>query len=148
MQNIKLISAYSLQDPTKEFVVCDLDEGREFLDPLILFSQKFHDPYKVNEEGLYAIGGDITAETMMTAYKWGIFPWYAYKMYEQVYWYCPERRFVIYPEKIHISHSMRTLLNKNKYHITINQAFDSVIHNCRYVNKRDEHECAWLNDSI
>lgn len=148
MQNIRLINAYPPDNPTKEFLVCDVDEGRLFLDPLQMFSNFAHDPFKVNTEGLFAVGGEINPSTLLASYKWGIFPWYAYKIYNEVLWYCPEQRFVIFPEKIHIGHSMKSLLNKNKFQITINQAFEEVINNCRHVNHRDEHDCAWLNDSI
>lgn len=148
MQDIKLIFAYSLDNPEKQYAVCDLNQGKVFLDPLILFNQPWYDPYNANKEGLYAIGGEITPETLETSYKWGIFPWFAYKSGEEVYWYCPEERYVIFPEQIHVSHSLRSLLNKKKYHITVNKAFKEVIHNCRYVNERDSHESAWLSSEI
>ena len=148
MEKIKLIAAYNFEDPTKEFVVCDMDEGMEFLDPLTMFSIPAHDPYKINSQGLYAVGGKINSSTLFSAYKWGIFPWYSYKLYQEPYWYCPEKRYVIFPNKIHVSHSLRTLLNKGRYHITINQAFELVIHHCRTVQKREEHEGAWLSDEI
>lgn len=47
-----------------------------------------------------------------------------------IQWWCPLERFVIFPDEIHISHSMRTLINKGKYDVTINQAFDEVIRKC------------------
>ena len=148
MQDIKLVGAYKYADPDKEFVICDVNEGRTFLDPLILFSHEAHDPFKMNTEGLYAVGGEITPDTLFASYKWGIFPWFPYKEEDEVRWYCPEERYVIYPDKIHVSHSMRSLLNKERYRITVNQAFSDVIHNCRCVKGRDENPSAWLSDSI
>ena len=148
MPDIKLICAYSLGEPDKTFIVCDLNDNRDFLDPLILFKQPLFDPHRMNKEGLYAIGGEITPQSLETAYKWGIFPWFAYKFCEEVYWYCPEERFVIFPEKFHASHSLRNLMNKKRYQITVNKAFEQVIHNCRHVNKRDDDESAWLSDEI
>ena len=139
--------AYFKFDPTKQFVVCDMDDDRDFLDPLDLFDES-RDPHKVNEEGLYAIGGEITPKTLFESYKWGIFPWYPYKSHGDVSWYCPENRFVIFPDKIHVSHSLRTLLNKGRYRVTYNKAFEEVIHNCRTVDERDEEDGAWLSDQV
>lgn len=148
MSDIKLIWAYPLSDPDKKYIICDLDEGRTFEDPLTLFTIPQYDIYNVNEQGLYAIGGEIDIETLLNSYKWGIFPWFPYKESIEAYWYCPRERYVIFPKKIHVSHSLRNLLNKNKYFITINQAFREVIHNCRLVDGRDDHEQAWLGDAI
>lgn len=58
------------------------------------------------------------------------------------------RRFVIFPKEIHISHSMRTLLRKEKYHMSINKDFPQVIRNCSTVNGRVDEEYAWLGDDI
>ena len=140
--------AFPLDDETKKFMVCDMWDDRDFLDPLIFFHQPGRDPYKVNSEGIFAIGGKITPEKLIESYKWGIFPWFAYRLNEEVYWYCPENRFVIFPDKFHIGHSLRNLLNKKRYHITINKAFEEVIHHCRKVNDRDENVGAWLSDEI
>ena len=148
MPEVNFRYVYLIETPEKRFLVCDLDEGRTFGDPLTLFDIAEYDIYNVNEEGLYAIGGNLDVETLLKSYKWGIFPWYPYKECEEVYWYCPRKRYVIYPEKIHVSHSLRNLLNKNKYFITINQAFRDVIHNCRMVDRRDDHEEAWLSETI
>lgn len=148
MPGIKFIYAYSLSDPEKKYLVCDLDEERNFEDPLKLFSLPHYDIHNVNEVGLYAIGGNINSDTLENSYKWGIFPWFPYKEIEEPYWYCPRQRFVIFPEKIHVSHSLRNCLNKNKYFITTNHAFRDVIHNCRIVDGRDEIDGAWLSDVI
>lgn len=148
MSDVKLIWAYPFSDPEKIFMICDLNEGRTFEDPLTLFSIPECDMHNVNEQGLYAIGGNIDIETLIKSYKWGIFPWFPYKESEEADWYCPRQRYVIFPEKIHVSHSLRNLLNKDKYFITINQAFRDVIHNCRMVDGRDDHEQAWLGEKI
>lgn len=148
MQSIKFIWVYHLSDPDKKFLVCSLEDGTTFMDPLISFNIPEWDIHNVNEQGLYAIGGNIDIETLLKSYKWGIFPWFPYKNCEEAYWYCPRQRYVIFPEKIHVSHSLRNLLNKGKYTITINKAFREVIHNCRVVDGRDENDQAWLGDTI
>lgn len=148
MSDIKLINAFSFSDPEKTFLVCDLEEGRTFADPLKLFAYPYYDIHSVNDEGLYAVGGNIDPDTLVKSYKWGIFPWFPYKDFEEPNWYCPRNRYVIFPKKIHVSHSLRNLLNKNKYCITINRAFREVIHNCRIVDGRDENFGAWLGDTL
>ena len=89
----------------------------------------FPDPHLGEPDGLLAIGGDLSIDRLLLAYSYGIFPWYAFKR-QVIEWWCPMQRFVIFPSEIHISHSMRTLLNKDKYRITINQAFEEVIRHC------------------
>ena len=148
MQLIKLIYVHPLEEPEKRYIVCDLDEGLTFADPLEVFRIPEYDIHDINTQGLYAIGGKIDVPTLVESYQWGIFPWFPYKGYSEPYWYCPRLRYVIFPEKIHISHSLRTLLNKKKYYITINQEFPKVIHNCRKVDGRDEHKDAWLGEEI
>lgn len=109
----------------------------------------FPDPHFGEEDGLIAIGGDLSPERLITAYNNGIFPWYGYKENEDIMWWCPLDRFVIFPEEIHISHSMRQLIKKGTYETTINQAFDKVIENCSKTDKRNEQVGAWLgNDMI
>lgn len=148
MPEVNLTYAGDSRNPHKFFLVCDLDGDGTFADPLALFSLPEYDIYDINKEGLYAFGGELDTETLVKSYKWGIFPWFPYKDSEEPYWYCPRQRFVIFPEKIHAGHSLRNMLNKGKYHITVNKAFRDVIHNCRTVDGRDCHEQAWLGDNL
>lgn len=104
----------------------------------------FPDPHGGNPNGLIAIGGDLTVEWLLLAYSNGIFPWFAYKVSPVIKWYCPLDRFVIFPEKIHVSHSMRTLMNQHVYQVTFNSDFNGVIHECSKVNGRDHNIGAWL----
>lgn len=108
----------------------------------------FPDPHYGEEDGLIAIGGDLSPERLITAYNNGIFPWYGYKENEEIMWWCPLDRFVIFPEEIHISHSMRQLIKKGTYETTINQAFDKVIENCSKTDKRNEQVGAWLGKDM
>ncbi len=110
----------------------------------------FPDPTSIPPEerypdGLFAVGGDLHTERLKEAYAQGIFPWSAITN-DELHWYCPMDRFVIFPEEIHISHSMRTLLNKNKYLTTMDEDFDGVIRNCGKL--RIHEEGAWLGDDI
>ena len=108
----------------------------------------FPDPHFGEEDGWIAIGGDLSPERLIAAYNNGIFPWYGYKESEEIMWWCPLDRFVIFPNEIHISHSMRQLIKKGSYKTTINQAFDVVIENCSKADKRNEQVGAWLGDDM
>lgn len=105
----------------------------------------FPDPRLGDEDGCIAVGGDLSVDRLLLAYQNGIFPWYAFR-YDEPVWYCPMQRFVIFPEEIHVSHSMRTLLNKGRYQITINEAFDTVINTCGSLRIAEEY--AWLGPQM
>lgn len=105
----------------------------------------FPDPRLGDEDGCIAVGGDLSVDRLLLAYQNGIFPWYAFR-YDEPVWYCPMQRFVIFPEEIHVSHSMHTLLNKGHYQITINEAFDTVINTCGSLRIAEEY--AWLGPQM
>ena len=107
----------------------------------------FPNPHYGEEDGLLAIGGDLCVDRLLLAYSHGIFPWYSFDFGEPR-WYCPLNRFVIFPKEIHISHSMRTLINKKQYRISIGEAFDGVLRGCQTVNNRDKIPGAWLGPNI
>lgn len=105
----------------------------------------FPDPHYGDPDGLLAVGGDLSVDRLILAYSNGIFPWYAFRE-KQIQWWCPLQRFVIFPDEIHISHSMRTLINKGRYGLSFNQAFPEVIGQCG--NLRKEQEGAWLGEDM
>lgn len=108
----------------------------------------FPNPHWGEEDGLVAIGGDLSPERLVLAYSNGFFPWYAYQMEREPHWYCPLDRYVIFPSEIHISHSMRQLLKQQKYEVTVNQDFDGVIRGCSMAQGRNEESGAWLGPDI
>ena len=108
----------------------------------------FPDPRLGEEDGLLAVGGDLSQERLLLAYSYGIFPWYSFRDWPYPAWYCPLQRFVLFPDEIHISHSMRTLMNKNTYHVTFNRDFDGVISGCSKVDDRYNMKGAWLGEDI
>ena len=69
-------------------------------------------------------------------------------MESEPHWYCPLDRYVIFPNEIHISHSMKQLLRQRKYEVTVNQDFDGVIHGCSTAQGRNEEGGAWLGPDI
>lgn len=105
-------------------------------------------PDNVEPDGLFCIGGDLSIDRLLLAYSNGIFPWYSFRYYKKPIWYCPQERFVIFPNEIHISHSMRTLINHHTFDVTIGEDFDGVIHGCATVNQRNCEDAAWLGDDI
>lgn len=105
----------------------------------------FPDPHYGDPDGLLAVGGDLSIDRLLLAYSNGIFPWYAFRE-GMIQWWCPMERFVIFPDEIHISHSMRTLINKGIYNLTVNQAFREVIHACG--ESRMDMEGAWLGHEM
>ena len=104
-------------------------------------------PLLDDSDGMVAIGGDLSIERLLLAYEHGFFPWFAFKL-KEIQWFCPRQRFVIFPNEIHVSHSMRTLMNKHLYRITFNTAFDQVIRACSTVDNRIDELGAWLGDDI
>lgn len=107
---------------------------------------EFPNPRYGEPDGLFAVGGDLCVDRLLLAYSYGIFPWYSFRDSDEPMWYCPMERFVIFPKEIHISHSMRTLMNKNRYRVTINRDFKGVIENCSSL--RYDQEGAWLGEEI
>lgn len=108
----------------------------------------FPAPALGEDNGLLAIGGDLRPERLLLAYSHGIFPWFAYKQ-GVIEWWCPMQRFVIFPEEIHISHSMHTLFNKRIYGFTVNKAFEEVIQKCSIgTDNRIEQVGAWLGPEM
>ena len=107
----------------------------------------FPDPRYGNEDGFYAVDGEVTPERLAAAYPLGIFPYFAFR-YRPVIWWAPQERFVIFPEEIHISHSMRNLMNKKRFHCTINEAFPEVIASCADTDDRIDEDNAWLGPEL
>ena len=95
-------------------------------------------------DGLLAIGGNLSTERLILAYRSGIFPWYEG---EHILWWSPDPRFVLYPDEVIISKSMKSLFKKNAFTFTINQAFTEVINNCKRISRKDQ-ESTWITDDV
>lgn len=89
---------------------------------------QFPNPETANAEGLLAMGGDLSMDCLLTAYYSGIFPWYAEG--EPILWWTPNPRMVLFPDRLHISKSMKKLLREAAFKVTFNQDFENVIMNC------------------
>ena len=66
----------------------------------------FPDPHLGEDDGLVAVGGDLSVDRLLLAYSNGFFPWYSFSHNKEPLWFCPLQRFVIFPNEIHVSHSM------------------------------------------
>ena len=106
---------------------------------------KFPDVSTASIEGLLAIGGDLSSERLLLAYQNGIFPWFDNE--EPILWWSPDPRFVLFPEKLKVSKSMKQTLRNNNYSVTINQAFRQVIQQCSKI-KRDGQSGTWITNSM
>ena len=106
----------------------------------------FPDPHLADADGCLAVGGDLSVDRLLLAYQNGIFPWFSFQNNKEPVWYCPHQRFVIFPDEIHISHSMRMLLRKEKYLFSLNHDFEGVIRNCSRL--RIEEAGAWLGEDM
>lgn len=106
---------------------------------------EFPDVSLATRDGLLAIGGDLSVERLLLAYKSGIFPWF--EIEQPILWWSPDPRFVLYPEKIKISKSMQQFLKKTSLKVTFNKAFDEVIRNCSKI-KREGQEGTWITENM
>ncbi|MBS1600140.1 MAG: leucyl/phenylalanyl-tRNA--protein transferase [Bacteroidetes bacterium] len=95
-------------------------------------------------DGLLAVGGDLSTERLLLAYRSGIFPWYER---EHILWWCPDPRFVLFPEELKISNSMQQVIRKNVFEFTINKDFSGVINNCKTISRRGQ-ESTWITDAV
>ncbi len=98
-----------------------------------------------NSQGLLGFGGDLSIDRLLLAYRQGIFPWYAKE--DEILWWAPDPRMVLFPKEIKISKSMRSLMRKNRYHITENQVFEEVIKNCALTGNRTGED-SWLHEEM
>lgn len=96
-------------------------------------------------EGILAVGGDLSTERLLLAYRNGIFPWFQDD--EPILWWSPPERMVVVPQLYKISKSIRNLLNQGKFQVTFNQNFEEVIHNCQQISRKDQNG-TWITDDI
>ena len=94
---------------------------------------QFPHPSEANPDGLLAMGGDLQPQTLINAYAKGIFPWF--NDGQPILWWSPDPRFVLFPDKLIISKSMRKELRLNRFEVTFDLAFEEVIKQCALVER-------------
>ena len=95
-------------------------------------------------DGLLAIGGDLSPPRLINAYSRGIFPWNNDN--QPVLWWSPDPRWVIFPESVHISRSLKKVLRQNKFSVTYNKCFEAVIRSCAAM--REKNEGTWITGTV
>ena len=111
--------------------------------PVFLLSDKtpFPPPHLAPREGLLAIGGDLSQKRLLLAYSMGIFPWFSDN--EPIIWWSPDPRLVLYPRDVKVSKTLRKIIKKNMFHLTMDSAFDQVINQCAQTRLQN-NEGTWL----
>ncbi|MEO6313490.1 MAG: leucyl/phenylalanyl-tRNA--protein transferase [Chitinophagaceae bacterium] len=109
--------------------------GKELIFPPVHLSEP---------DGLLAMGGDLSTERLLLAYRSGIFPWFDG---EYPLWWCPDPRFVLFPGALKVSKSMKQLLKRNAFEFTVNKAFTEVISNCKTAARKDQ-DGTWITDAV
>ncbi|GAA4234728.1 leucyl/phenylalanyl-tRNA--protein transferase [Postechiella marina] len=105
----------------------------------------FPDVEEATAEGVLAIGGDLSVERLLLAYKSGIFPWFDAS--EPIVWWSPNPRFVLFPEQLKVSKSMRQFLRNCDYTVTVNQDFRAVISSCSKIKRSGQND-TWITNSM
>ena len=111
--------------------------------PVFLLSDKisFPPPYLASKEGLLAVGGDLSQKRLLLAYRTGIFPWFSDD--EPILWWSPDPRLVLYPEEIRVSKTLKKIIKKNMFHVTMDSAFVQVINQCAKIRLQN-NQGTWI----
>jgi leucyl/phenylalanyl-tRNA--protein transferase len=104
----------------------------------------FPPPALAEPDGLLAMGGDLTPERLLLAYQNGIFPWYEGN---HILWWCPDPRFVLFPQDIKVHKNIRRMMRSNEFEFTINKAFREVIHHCKKIH-RPGQDGTWITNEM
>ncbi len=115
--------------------------------PVFTLSNKLSFPpaHMAIKEGLLAVGGDLSPERLILAYRNGIFPWYSPG--EPILWWSPDPRLVLYPDELRITTSLRKVIKRKRFQITFDKAFEDVIQACAEA-KRSYGEGTWITDEM
>ena len=106
---------------------------------------KFPSPQSATNEGVVAVGGDLNPLRILEAYKNGIFPWFNDD--DNLMWWSPDPRMILYPEKIKISKSFKSFLKKKEYRVSFNENFEDVIQSCSNI-KRVNQKGTWITNGL
>lgn len=100
---------------------------------------------ETSPEGVLAVGGDLSPERLLLAYKNGIFPWFDDN--DPILWWCPPERMVLFPNEYKPSKSMRNVMNKGIYKVTFNQVFREVMINCQQIYRPGQNG-TWISEEM
>lgn len=105
----------------------------------------FPSPDLAEEDGLLAVGGDLSEKRLLLAYSMGIFPWYSEGW--PILWWSPDPRLVLMPDDLIVSRSLRQTIKKKVFSVTMDEAFEDVIRSCAVVPRRKE-EGTWITEEM
>lgn len=106
----------------------------------------FPDPeLLISDSGLMAIGGDLSPERLLFAYQLGLFPWF--NEGEEILWWCPDPRFVLFPKDLKVSKSMKKILRDKVFTFTENQCFRKVMEECKNTFRKDQ-DGTWISKQL
>lgn len=97
-------------------------------------------------DGLLAVGGDLSAERLLEAYRHGIFPWY--NQGQPILWWSPDPRAVLFPKRINVSHSLRKTARSGKFHVTFDQCFVEVMRACAAPRRKQPTGGTWITPAM
>lgn len=112
---------------------------------LVSAELKFPPVENANEEGLLAVGGDLSPERLLLAYRNGIFPWFNDD--DIIMWWSPDPRMILRPREVKISKSMRKVLKSDNFQLTKNKSFQEVIRNCSQIERKDQ-DGTWITQKM
>ena len=115
--------------------------------PVFLLNEElvFPPPELATNDGLIAVGGDVSPERLILAYAQGIFPWPVRGM--PLLWFSPDPRFVLSPDAIHVSRSLRKRIRQRTYDVRVDTAFGEVIGACA-VSPRPGQDGTWITSQL
>ncbi len=114
--------------------------------PVYLLNESYEfPPAEGAEEGIVAVGGDLSPQRLLNAYKSGIFPWYSNG--EPIIWWSPDPRFVLFPDELHISKSMQRILKAGVFEATMDTDFQHIIRQCAVVSRKGENG-TWITEDM
>ena len=115
--------------------------------PVFLLSDtiEFPPPHLASEDGLLAVGGDLSQKRLLLAYRMGIFPWFSNN--EPILWWSPDPRLVLYPHEIKTSKTLKKIIKKEVFKVTMDLAFNEVINQCAQVRLK-KNQGTWIIEDM
>jgi leucyl/phenylalanyl-tRNA--protein transferase len=115
--------------------------------PVFLLSDtiEFPPPHLASKDGLLAVGGDLSQKRLLLAYRMGIFPWFSNN--EPILWWSPDPRLVLYPHEIKISKTLKKIIKKEVFKVTMDLAFNEVINQCAQIRLK-KNQGTWIIEDI
>ena len=106
----------------------------------------FPHPDLANEDGMLAVGGDLSPQRLIKAYQLGVFPWF--NPGDPIIWWSPDPRFVLFPNELKVSKSMRPYFNQKRFDFSVDRDFRSVIKACQNQKRKGQAGGTWITEDM